>query len=98
VTKGILVYTGVISLSLFSFALYQCCCLGLDNTASNEDIRRRWNGHNANRSSTAIFKNEATLNEKLGHFLCSELPDSKLDKYCRVIEINEQLNSGKKSP
>jgi hypothetical protein len=80
VTKGVLVYTGVISLSLFCFGAYQLFCLGLDNTASNEDIRRRWNGHNANRDAVAIFKEEAPLNAKLSQYLCSELPESKLHK------------------
>ena len=42
--KVIMVYTGVIALALILFGLFQLCGLSLYNTASNEDIRHRWNG------------------------------------------------------
>ena len=49
VTKAILVYTACIAIALFCFGNYQLWCLGVQNTAGNEDIRRRWNGHKNNK-------------------------------------------------
>ena len=86
-------YTGIIALALYGFFLYQFCYLVKNNIASNEEIRGRWNGHPRNESEARHYKNDVGCGEKFWHFMYGPMPPSKLDKMCRLIEINETLSS-----
>jgi hypothetical protein len=56
-----------------------------NNIASNEDIRRRWNGHTKNQSFVLIYKIETTLLERINHILFGKMPPSKLEAYGRLV-------------
>lgn len=76
-----MVYTGVIAFALLMFGLFQLFGLSLYNTASNEDIRHRWNGSQRNRASVRMYSNRVSTKEAIYHFLYSKLEESKLHKY-----------------
>jgi hypothetical protein len=65
--KALLVYTLVIAIALSIFGAYQLCGLGMDNLASNEEIRGRWNGNRHNRSHVVNFRYESSCWQKISH-------------------------------
>ena len=89
--KCIALYTGVISISLFAFFCYQFFYLVLNNKASNEEIRARWNGHSKNADSIQIYRDRSSCCTKFQHFLYGPMPESKLAKLVRLYEVNEEL-------
>lgn len=96
ITKGVLVYGGAIFVVLFVFSLYQLFYLGVRNVASNEELRNRWNGANANERAAAIYSKEASVCSRANHFLFSEASPSMLQKYCELVELNEKIEAKKK--
>ena len=91
ITKGVCVYGGVIFLSLLVFACFQIFYLGIRNVASNEDIRRRWNGSSANSKAVAIYSDKSGCLSRAKHYLCGPVPKSNLQKYARLVECYEEL-------
>lgn len=69
------------------------CCLSIQNKASNEDIRYRWNGAQKNEKQSTIYGDEASFGEKLNFFLYSELPKSKLEKLAQLKAKYKTLES-----
>lgn len=80
IVKSVGIYGGIISVSLFWFAGYQMCYLGVKNIATNEEIRVRWNAHGRNQKYVEIYKNESSNYEKFKHHVFGELPESRLHK------------------
>ena len=89
--KALLVYTLVISLALYIFGAYQLCGLGLDNIASNEDIRGRWNGNRNNKKNIRIFYRKSSCCSKLRFQLFSKISESKVQKYAELCEVSEKI-------
>lgn len=77
-TKGVCVYGFVICLSLLVFASFQLFYLGIRNIASNEDIRRRWNGSNANSKAIRIYQNKSSCLGRARHYLYAPAQPSNL--------------------
>lgn len=91
IIKGVFLYTIIISLCLYIFFIYQLCALGLQNRTSNEDLRRRWNGHRLNEESAKIFASKAGCWPKTRLLLWSKLPASRLETYSKVVETERRL-------
>ena len=89
ITKGVCVYGGVIFLSLLVFAAFQIFYLGIRNVASNEDIRRRWNGSNANTKAVSIYSDKTSCFSRARYYLCGPVPKSNLHKYALLVECYE---------
>jgi len=70
--------------------------LGIKNTASNEDIRSRWNGSACNEQTSRIFRDDCSVFDKIKHIFWSELPESKLDLYIKLVEVQKKLNEFEK--
>lgn len=68
VCKVLIIYTALIGVTLISFFLYDVCCLNLNNIASNENIRSRWNGHPSNQSAVSIYQDRASCWQRLMFF------------------------------
>lgn len=81
VTKAIMVYTGIIGSVLFLFSMFQLFELGINNKASNEDIRSRWNGSACNTKNVEIFKDDCSIFDKVKFIFWSDIPESRLDTY-----------------
>ena len=71
ISKGVLVYGGAIFVVLFCFAIYQVFYLGTRNVASNEELRNRWNGSNANEAKAQIYIDKANCAKRANYFLFS---------------------------
>jgi hypothetical protein len=65
ISKGVCVFSAVISLALFIFGCYQLFYLGFSNIAGNEDIRRRWNGNSKNIDKVNIYNEKTTCFTKI---------------------------------
>ena len=74
VTKGVLIYTIIIALTLYGFFAFQIGTLGLENIASNEDLRHRWNGNPKNKGYVAYYKDRSSVCSKALYYLTSDLP------------------------
>ena len=93
VAKCIALFTGVIALALFGFFCYQYFYLTLNNKASNEEIRSRWNGHTKNSEAIKIYKSESSCCAKFTTYMYGKLPESRLVKLARLYEVNEELTT-----
>ena len=91
IAKGVCAYTGVICLSLLLFATFQVFYLGVRNVASNEDIRRRWNGATPNAEAVKIYADKASCTSRARYYLFGPVPESNLKKYARLIKLHEQI-------
>lgn len=87
--EGLLVYTGIISFSLYSFALTQMCGNNLPNMATNEQLRERWNAHDRNKEFVNIYKSRSSCIQKMKFFLCSKLEESRLEKLAILNHMTE---------
>ena len=81
--KADIVYSGMIAVLLYLFGVFQTVAHILNNTASNEDIRSRWNGSKRNRAAVDIYYNDSSALQKLYYFFTRE-HESKLDKYAQL--------------
>jgi palmitoyltransferase ZDHHC9/14/18 len=80
--KGIIVYSGIISVALFIFFIYQLCFLVLINQATNENLRDRWNGHPSNKAKSGIYSDQSSCCQKIYHYFWGDLNhDSRLETY-----------------
>ena len=91
--KCICCYTAIIALALFGFFFYQFCYLALNNIASNEEIRHRWNGNPRNSDRVSIYRDEASCSERFYQFMFSPLPESNLHKWALLLEKGERLKT-----
>lgn len=86
-SKAVAGYTALIALLLYSFFLYQFCYLADSNIASNEEIRNRWNGAIKNKKSASHYMKDVGKFEKFCHFMYGPMPESRLQKFCRLINL-----------
>ena len=73
----------MIAVVLYLFGVFQVVGHILNNTASNEDIRSRWNGSRRNKDSVEIHYNNSSVFQKLFFFFTQE-HESKVDKYAQL--------------
>jgi len=85
ITASLLLYTVCIALSLYGFLAFHLSTLVLKNTTSNEDMRTRWNSQGQNKQKVSLYKNESSVFQKLKYFLFGPVPDSKVEKYAKMI-------------
>ena len=88
ILKGIFLYTVVIALVLTCFGLYQFCSLNLNNQASNEDQRSRWNGHKKNKEKAFLLQNRTSCCSRAAYFLSGEDKPSRVEKYARMQALS----------
>ena len=84
ILKGIFLYTAFVALALFIFFLYQFTSLNLNNLASNEDLRSRWNGNKKNKDKVQLYKNRTTCCSRAAYFLSGDGAPSRVEKYARM--------------
>ena len=89
-TKGLLVYTSIIGVSLLLFWTYQVSVLSVYNITSNEDIRHRWNGHGRNRTSMKTYRKQTRCCTRLAYTMYGDIEKvngpSKLLQYAKMVE------------
>lgn len=94
-TKGLLVYTSVISLALLLFWTYQVSALGIYNIASNEDIRHRWNGHGKNKTAVKAYRKSSGCCSRLAYMMYGDVEkvngESKLHRYALLKETFQEI-------
>ena len=69
--------------------------MGIRNVASNEELRDRWNGAKKNEEMAEIYKDKSSCLARANHFLFSGSAESKLQKYCELVETYEKMEAGK---
>ena len=84
------IYGGIIALSLFGFAAHQLFQLGLANWAGNEEIRQKWNAAPKNKESAEIYKRDSGCLAKCKYHLFGKLPESRLHKYSKLVDLYEK--------
>ena len=85
--KSVAGYTALIALMLYSFFFYQFCYLAESNIAGNEEIRNRWNGGIKNKKNAQVYREDVGVFEKFCHFMYGPMPESRLQKLCRLINL-----------
>jgi hypothetical protein len=71
--KTTTIYAGLFSMCMTAFCLYQVCALGMKNTASNEDIRHRWNGHRRNKKAVKNYRKESGCCGRFAYLLYGDV-------------------------
>lgn len=85
----VLIYSGLFTLSLLSFFLFQNS-LVMKNLTSNEHLRRRWNARQ-DRQQAIRDQGLPGLLDRLRYFYLDELPKSRIEQYYSNQADNESL-------
>lgn len=103
--KVVTIDAALFSLCLVTFCIYQIFALGLNNVASNEDIRHRWNGHRRNKKAVKLYKKEAGCCGRFAYLLFGDVDSvqgrSRLQKYAELVETFyeiQKLGEGRPTP
>ena len=64
--------------------------LHLSNQTTNEELRSRWNANKQNSEFVKIYRDQSTCMQKVRYMCCSRLPESRLHKLCKLVELYEQ--------
>jgi hypothetical protein len=88
----VLIYSGLFSLSLFSFFLFQNS-LVMKNLTSNEYLRRRWNARR-DRMQNMRDNGMPSLIDRLRYFYMDDMSKSRIEQLYNKIEDEEGLIGG----
>ena len=91
-----MLYTGLLSLSLYYFAFYHICGLIMNNKTTNEDLRSRWNGDTVNKERVEVYRQNTSFCKILKHLFCGPKHPSKLAKLSNLLYLYKSLGENPK--